>query len=70
MLRPYQVPAKIEQVLHSGMCSNEFLRLHHRFEASHPTLSESRRFMALFCPIIRILISRMKRYAAAPSRLD
>lgn len=33
------MPAQIEQVLHSGMSTNESLSLPHRFEPPHPSLS-------------------------------
>jgi len=39
MLRVDQVPAQIEQVLHSGTGANKSLGLPYRFESPHPPLS-------------------------------
>ena len=55
MLSSNQVPAEIEQVLHSSMCTQKPLSLTHRLESPHPSLPDPGRLMRLFCPIILIL---------------
>jgi len=41
MPRPHQVPAKIKQVLYGCVRSQKPLRLTHRFESAHTSLSTS-----------------------------
>jgi hypothetical protein len=48
------VPAKIEQIVHSGMNTQESLRLPRRLEAAHTPFSHTRRLMRKLCPIISI----------------
>ena len=43
------------------MSSNESLRLSHRLESPHPSLSYPGRLVRLFCPIILILLSTVDR---------
>jgi hypothetical protein len=55
MASRYQVPAKIEQIIHSGMNTQESLRLSGGFKASHTLLPNSRWLMRKLCPVIGIL---------------
>ena len=51
----YQVPAKIEQVIHSGMNTQESLRLPRRLEPAHTVFSHTSRLVIKLCPVIGIL---------------
>ena len=44
------------------MYSQKSLGLPDRFEAPHPSLPYSGRFMRLLCPIVRVLIGDMEKY--------
>ncbi len=55
MASRYQVQAKIEQIIHSGMNTQESLRLPHRLEAAHTSFSHTSRQMRKLCPVISIL---------------
>ena len=61
MLSSNQVPAEIEQVLHSSMCTQKPLSLTHRLESPHPSLSNPGRLMRLLCPVILILLRTVNR---------
>jgi hypothetical protein len=66
MLRADQVPAQIEQVLHSGMSTNESLSLPYRFElpgcrTTHPSLPYPGILVRLLSAIIRIPVCHMNR---------
>jgi hypothetical protein len=50
-----QVPAKIEQIIHSGMNTQESLRLPRRLEAEHTPFSHTSRLVKKLCPVICIL---------------
>jgi hypothetical protein len=55
MASRYQVPAKIEQVIHSGMNTQESLRLPRRLESAHTAFSHTSRLVRKLCPVIGIL---------------
>jgi len=55
MASRYQVPAKIEQVVHSGMNTQESLRLPRRLEPAHTAFSHTSRLVRKLCPVIGIL---------------
>ncbi len=55
MFSPYQMPTQIKQITDSGMCTYKALRLPHRFELTHPSLSHPGRLVRLLCAIILIL---------------
>ena len=55
MASRYQVPAKIEQIIHSGMNTQESLRLPRRLEAAHTPFSHTSRLVRKLCPVISIL---------------
>jgi len=55
MASRYQVPAKIEQIIHSGMNTQESLRLPHRLEAAHTPFSRTSRLVRKLCAVISIL---------------
>jgi hypothetical protein len=55
MASRYQVPAKIEQVIHSGMNTQESLRLPRRLEPAHTAFSHTSRLVRKLCPVIGIL---------------
>ena len=54
MASRYQVPAKIEQIIHSGMNTQESLCLPRRLEAAHAPFSHTRRLVRKLCPVISI----------------
>ena len=55
MASRYQVPTKIEQIIHSGMNTQESLRLLRRLEAAHTPFSRTSRLVRKLCAVISIL---------------
>jgi len=47
--------SEIEQIVNSGVCTQETLRLSGGFKASHAPLPNSRWLMGKLCPVVGIL---------------
>ena len=62
MFSPDQVPSKIEQIADGSMGGDESLRLAHRFESPHPTLSNPGRLVGLLSAVILILFGTVDRF--------
>jgi len=56
------MPAKIEQIIHSGMNTQESLRSPRRLEAAHTSFSHTSRLVRKLCPVISILGCIVKRF--------
>lgn len=55
------MPAKVKQIMTSGMCTDESLSLPLSLELPHPPLPDSGRLMRLLGPIILILFGAVDR---------
>jgi hypothetical protein len=49
------MPSKIEEIGDRCMSSQKSLSLPHRFEPTHPSLSNSGSLMGLLCPVVGIV---------------
>jgi hypothetical protein len=62
MLSTHQMPAEVEQIGNSGICTDESLRLTYSLEFSHTSLSNPGCLMRLLRPIILILLGAVDRF--------
>jgi hypothetical protein len=56
------MPAKIEQIIHSGMNTQESLRLLRRLETAHTPFSHTSRLVRKLCRVICILGCIVQRF--------